>query len=128
MSPYRVLVKSSNGGAKHVMASALSVDKKTGVRRVYIKEMFGVGNTAKFNISDKELAHRQAGKRNSHIHAFYEMIPTEGGKRYWVIDRNINNHGCGRRVGDVVFTMSEGLEVAMNHYCLTHDLEVIQLL
>ena len=128
MSPYRVLVKSSKGGAKHVMASSLSVDKKTGIRRVFIKEMFGVTSTAKFSLSDKEVAHRQAGSRNSHILAYYELIPTEGGKRYWVIDRNINNAGCGSRVGDVVWTMSEGLEVAMNHYCLTHDLEVIQLL
>lgn len=127
MSPYRVLVL-SKGGVKHVMCAQLSVDKQTGQRRIFIQEKFGVGSSGRFMISEKELAHMQTGKRNSYTHAYYELVLTDDGKRYRLIDRNFDHPECNAYIGDVMYTQSEVLAAAMNHHCLYNSLEVIQIL
>lgn len=125
MSPYRVLTLSKNQ-VKHVMSAALHVDKQTGVRMILIQERLQGSLPGMRQLSDKDIAHRTAGKRTSHIHAFYQLVPSGNGRKYNVIDKNINNASAGRIIGSEVYTLSEGLEVAMHHYCLNNDLEVIQ--
>lgn len=125
MSPYRVLTLSKNQ-VKHVMSAALHVDKETGRRMILIQERLQGTMSDLRRLSDKDIAHRTAGKRTALIQAYYQLVPAESGRKYHVIDKNVNYASEGKQVGGVVYTISEGLEVAMHDYCLKNDLEVIQ--
>lgn len=127
MSPYRVLVLSKNE-RKYVMSSALHKDKETGRRMILIQERLQGGVAGMRVLSDKDIAHRNAGSRNAHILAYYELVPADSGKKYDVIDKNVNNVDHGRVIHSNAYTIAEGMESAMHHYCRQNDLEVIQVL
>lgn len=127
MSPYRVLVLSHND-RKHVMAAALHQDKQTGRRLILIQERLQGTLAGMKSISDKDLAHKAAGSRTSHILSYYEIVPSDSGKKYDVVDKNINSTSHMHVIHTNVYTLAEGMEVAMQHYCRQNELRIIQIL
>ncbi len=125
MSPYRVLV--DTGSSNCVMAAMLSVDKTTMTRSILITRKT-VEGFSENDVSSKVVAHMQTGRRNSNILCRYVM--TKEPDRSYSVSRVYYVSESGSLItastGIHEFTQSDCLKAAMNNYCASNKLRILQ--
>ena len=120
MSPYRVLVM-NNAGHKTIMASMLSIDKKTQERRIFIlNKPIPLGSSYTDII---RVAHDMSNRKNSSIIAKYGIVSADNGRKYQV---NRYMDDCAYTLDDIYYLQSQCLEAAMHDYCSRVGMEIIE--
>lgn len=130
MSPFRVVAKDDNG-TYYILASMLSVNKKTGQRNVYIVEKIVLGGIIGEDGWDFEsIAYRQCTRKNSAIVGRYRITLNDDLIRY-TLSRVTRKSGLLDFVDPIkedCRTQGNCLTVAMDDFIANNNLVISRLL
>lgn len=133
MSPYRVLVEKetykvstglSYSSERFILASMMSVDKRTQERRIFIVQKL-IPITEETSYAN--IAHALTTSKNSGILDRYQIQRPPRSRKYSVYRLGDIGEPC-REVARDIFIQSDCLIAAMEHYCLINDLKVLETL
>lgn len=127
MSPYRIAVKNDDDTIR-VYASMLSIDQKTGRRRVLIVERI-LPALAPMTWNDVIAeAHKMTCTRNSVIKAGYEFFKQEN-HTYAIYRSDWCKPGTLQgELDSAYYTQADCLVACMHDYVAIHDLEVLAVI